>query len=196
MKTLTETKYSVHPIIKNRWSPRSFEDKPVETEKLMSVLEAARLASSAFNEQPWRFVVGQKNEQPELFKEMSDWLMPGNQTWASKASVLILTIAKNDFTANGSLNKHALHDVGLAVGNLTTQATELGLSLHQMGGFSAEKANKALDLPKNFEPVTMIALGYRASADLLEEPLKNREKAPQLRKPLSELVFTNKELAL
>lgn len=193
MKPLAKTTYTVHPIIKNRWSPRSFENRMVEEEKLMSVLEAARLAPSAFNEQPWRFVVGQKDTRPELFEEMSSWLMPGNQPWASNASVLILTIAKKDFTANGKANKHALYDVGLAIGNLAAQATDLDLSLHQMAGFSAEKASRALALPENYEPVTMIALGYRATADLLDEPLKSREEAPQVRKPLNEILFTDKE---
>jgi len=154
MKILTETKFHVHPIIKNRWSPRSFDTRPVEEEKLMSVLEAARLAPSCFNEQPWRFLVAQKSTTPELFEEMGNWLMPANQIWALKAPVFILAIAKKDFSANGKPNKHAFYDLGLAVGNLSAQATDLGLSLHQMAGFSAEKA----ELRFNFPRITILLL--------------------------------------
>ena len=196
MKILTETKFHVHPIIKNRWSPRSFDTRPVEEEKLMSVLEAARLAPSCFNEQPWRFLVAQKSTTPELFEEMGNWLMPANQIWALKAPVFILAIAKKDFSADGKPNKHAFYDLGLAVGNLSAQATDLGLSLHQMAGFSAEKAATTLQLPKNYEPATFIALGYQANAELLPDPLKDRELVPQQRKLFNEVVFTQKELSL
>lgn len=180
--------YPLHPLIAGRKSIRSFSETPVEAEKLRSILEAARWAPSSSNIQPWRFIVASK-DQPEKYQRLLELLAEQNQIWAARAPVLILTVAKLLHEPGDKVNKFALHDVGLTSANLTFQATSLGLAVHQMGGFNAVSAKTALNIPDGFEPVTMIALGYGDAADLLPVYLQERERAPRLRKELSELVF-------
>jgi nitroreductase len=180
--------YPLHPLISRRKSTRAFSEKPVEPEKLRSILEAARWAPSSSNIQPWRFIVATK-EQPENYERLLGLVVEQNKVWAAKAPVLILSVAKLTHEGGERPNKFALHDVGLASANMTLQATSLGLAVHQMGGFNAEKARTVLNIPKDFEPVAMIALGYGDTADFLPPYLRERELAPRIRKDFFELAF-------
>jgi nitroreductase len=180
--------YPLHPLISRRKSTRAFSDKPVEPEKLHSLFEAARWAPSSSNMQPWRFIVATK-EGPENYERLLSILAETNRVWAAKAPVLILSVAKLTYETGEKPNRFALHDVGLATANLTVQATSLGLAVHQMGGFNGDKARTVLNIPKDFEPVAVIALGYQDTTDSLPEYLLERELAPRVRKDLSELVF-------
>ncbi|MER2997008.1 nitroreductase family protein [Pontibacter populi] len=186
--TNTDNKIEINELIKQRWSPRAFDSKPVEEEKLEALFEAARWAASAMNEQPWRFVFATK-DNPEAYEKLLSTLVEANQVWAQEAPVLILSVAKTSYSNFDSHNPHAWHDTGLATANLALQATELGLNLHVMGGFSVGKAREVLGIPEGYEPVSVIALGYQGDADQLPEPLKERETAPRSRKPLQEIVF-------
>lgn len=103
--------------------------------------------------------------------------------------VLALSVAKLTFERNGKPNRHAQHDVGLATANLTVQAEAFGLSVHQMGGFDAARAREVLGIPDGFDPLAMIAIGYRADASELSDELRERELAPRERRNLAETVF-------
>ena len=183
------TDHPVHELFARRWSPRSFLDRPVESEKLRSALEAARWAASCFNEQPWCFIVARRDSGDE-FRPMLECLMPGNQAWAATAGVLILSVARNTFTRNDQPNRHAFHDVGLATAQLVLQATDDGLSVHQMAGFDRDRARESYGIPEGFDPVAVIALGYRGEPDALSEELKARELAPRARRTQQEFVFS------
>jgi len=185
---LADTQYPVHDLIQKRWSPRAFSDRPVESEKLLSLLEAARWAPSSYNYQPWSFIVATKDDSSEYDRLLSI-LVEFNQGWAKQATVLIVAVAKvlND---DGKVNRHAFHDVGLAIENLTLQATALGLSVHQAGGFDVEKARVTYQIPEGYEPVTFVILGYAGDPQSLADGLRERELAPRVRKPLQEFVFT------
>ena len=186
-----QTDHPVIDLIRERWSPRAFADKPVEQEKLLSVLEAARWASSSNNRQPWRFVVARRGERS--FRTLVSCLREGNVSWAERAPVLILSLAETEFPARGDKpareNRHALHDVGSAVNNLTLQATALGLYVHQMAGFYPEKAVEAFRVPEAFDPVAVLALGYLGDPNDLSESLREREFAQRTREPLEAFVF-------
>jgi nitroreductase len=121
-----------------------------------------------------------------------DILSERNQQWAYKAPVLMLSIAKTNFTRNNKPNRHAFHDVGLAMGNLIIQATASGLYVHQMAGFDREKARESLQIPDGYEPVAMAAIGYLGDPDDLPELFKSRENAPRTRKTLEEIVYVGK----
>jgi nitroreductase len=128
-------------------------------------------------------------ENHSEFDAMLDCLVEGNRIWARNAPMLVLSVARMNFSRNGKPNKHAFHDVGLAVGNLLTQAAYMGLVVHQMGGFSAEKARQNLLIPAGYEPVAMIAIGYHGQVDDLPEDLKERERKARSRKPLREIIY-------
>lgn len=192
MEKLADSKHPIHDLLRRRWSPRVFSDHAVEPEKLRSLLEAARWAPSSYNEQPWSFFVATK-ENPVEYERLLSCLVEGNQRWAKRAGVLMLSVAKLHFErppGRGTPNRHAFHDVGLAVENLVVQATALGLVVHQMAGFHLEKARELFRIPEGYEPVAAIALGYAGDPATLPEPLRERELAPRTRKPLEEFVFT------
>ena len=184
-----DTAHPIHELLRRRWSPRAFSDRPVERDKLLSILEAARWAPSSNNEQPWHFFVATK-DAPDEYARLLSCLVERNQSWARAAPVLMLSVASTVFSRNGKPNRHALHDVGQAVANLTTQATALDLYVHQMAGFDAEAARQTFSLPATTEPVAALALGYLGDAATLPEDLRQREVVLSARKPISDFVFT------
>jgi nitroreductase len=188
MERFRDNVHPIHDLLRRRWSPRAFSDRPVEREKLLSVLEAARWAPSSNNEQPWHYIVATK-DQPEEFAELLGCLVEKNQSWAKGAPVLMLSVASTVFARNGKPNRHALHDVGQAAADLTVQATALGLFVHQMAGFSIEKARETYGIPETFEPVAALALGYLGDPTVLPPDLRERELVLSGRKPIGEFVF-------
>jgi len=188
MTKLHDTAHPVHDLVRRRWSPRAFSSRPVEREKLLSVLEAARWAPSSFNGQPWSFLVATKDD-PAEYERMLSCLVPQNQAWAKAAPVLMIAVAKTHFEHNGKPNRHAWYDTGQAVAFLTLQATALDLGVHQMAGFSGDKARELYAIPETAEPASAIALGYVGDPALLDEKLRERELGPGKRKPLKEFVF-------
>ena len=189
MSKLAQTHFPVHPFIQNRWSPRAFANRPVEATKIGSLLEAARWAASSRNEQPWRFIIASKENEAE-FSRLQACLMDGNAKWAKEAPLLILVVAQTISSYNNQPNGAALHDVGLAMGNLSTQATAMDLYLHMMGGFHRETARETYQIPDGYDPVVMVAIGYLGDpADLPGEGMREREQAARARQPLAEMVF-------
>jgi nitroreductase len=188
LKPKPQFSHEIHPLLQRRWSPRAFSARPVDEATLLTLLEAARWAASANNEQPWRFIYGAKTQgdrYAKLFECLSEW----NQAWAQSAPALIMTLVKTHFEKNGRPNQWALHDLGLAVGNLTTQASALDLYVHNMGGFSVEKARELFNLPPDLNPVTMIAVGYLGDPEQLSDSHKANELAQQQRKTIEELIL-------
>ena len=180
-----------HPVlshIQERWSPRAFSDRPVKPEVLRSLLEAARWAPSAFNDQPWCFLVATK-DQSLPFSRIIEGLVPANQVWAKRAPALMVALSRTRFAMSGKPNRHAKYDLGQAVATLTVQASSMGLRLHQMGGIRREALRGAHDLPREIEPVVVIAVGYPGQPDSLPDSLARREQADRLRRPQSEFVF-------
>jgi nitroreductase len=175
-------------LLKKRKSPVAFSDQEVTKDQLEQIFEATRWAASCFNEQPWRFIVGRKS-QDELYKKILNGINEHNQTWAKHAPVLMLTFAKKTFERNGKPNRHGMHDLGLAVGNMSAQATAMGLYLHQMAGIVTDNIQNDFDIPDDYEIVSAIALGYKLDLEDVAEDLKARESKERTRKPLSEFVF-------
>ena len=188
MEKPTITEIPLIESISRRWSPRAFATTPVSQDRLRQLLEAARWAPSCYNAQPWPFIVGTQ-DNPETFRKLSKCLVPVNQSWAAKAPVLMLALAELNFAHNGKPNRHAAHDVGLALGNLLNQATILGLQAHLMAGFSGDTARELFAVPDTHDPVTMLALGYPGDPESLPDTLREKELAPRTRKSLDEIAF-------
>ena len=178
--------HPIAPVLAARWSPRSYEDRPVPAAALAQVLEAARWAASCLNEQPWTYLVTRKAEEPAAHAKLLACLSPNNQGWAVRAPVLMLGVARTNFAASGKPNRHAAYDLGQATANLAAQAAALGLQAHQMAGFDAAAARAAFAIPEGYEPMVAITLGYPGPASALPEALAARETAPRTRKPIAE----------
>ena len=188
MEKPADTQYPIHDLLRRRWSPRAFDDRPVELETLQSLFEAARWAPSSNNGQPWRFLVAMKENKAE-HDQLFNCLVEANQKWAYRAPVLLLSVAALQFE-DGSPNRHALHDTGMAAENLTLQATALGLVAHQMAGFDIDRARADCQIPDGYEPVAMMAVGYPGDPALLSDRLRAREVQPRVRKPFTEFVYS------
>ncbi|HEX4086098.1 MAG TPA: nitroreductase family protein [Chthoniobacteraceae bacterium] len=187
MKKPAHVGFPIHDLMRERWSPRAFLDQPVEHAKLMSLLEAARWAPSSYNEQPWFYLVGAKGT-PE-YQKLFGCLVEANQAWAGAAAVLMISVVKKTFDKNGKPNRCAFHDVGLASENMVLEAVSLGLAAHGMAGIDVEKVRDAYKLPDNCEPMAAWAIGYPGEPEMLQGELKEREKAPRVRKELKDFVF-------
>lgn len=181
-----DTQYPIHDLLRERWSPRAFSSQPVKVEDLYSLFEAARWAPSSGNLQPWTFIYATK-EHAEQHARFIDALFPNNADWAQHAPVIMIAVAKLHDVPGKEHN--SFYDLGMAVGNLMTQATHLGLIVHQMAGFDGAKAREQLNIPEGYVPLAMIAVGYRGSADTLNAVLHARELAPRTRKSLEEFAF-------
>ncbi|MEV6028474.1 nitroreductase family protein [Streptomyces sp. NPDC052036] len=183
----SDTAVAVHPLLADRWSPRSFDaTHTISDEQFLSLLEAARWAPSARNTQPWRFLVGRRDET--AYRRILSTLVPGNRLWAAHSSLLIAAVAEERL-ADGTPRHGAAYDTGLAVAQLVVQAHALGLHAHQMGGFDPAQLRTSLGIPEGYQPLSVTAVGALAPADLLPRELRDRETASRGRRPLAESFF-------
>lgn len=176
--------HEINPLFLNRWSPRSFEEREVSEEVLLRVFEAARWAPSASNEQPWRFIVARTSEERQRFLP---FIADGNREWCHKAPVLTLLVSKKT-TGRGGTNRTAMFDSGTAWGYLALEAARQGLITHAMGGFDPEQAMQDLNIPDEYIPCCVIAIGYRGGLESLSDKQRARE-VPSSRRPVKESLF-------
>lgn len=180
-----ETQFTIHELIANRWSPRAFSPKDVEPEKLMRLFEAARWAPSAFNKQPWSYLVGKKGD--DIYNKIFQSLSPFNQAWVLKAPILVLCLG-DTLGPRGEFNRSFAYDCGQANALLSIQATHEGLFLHQMGGMDYEMISKSFEITENREAVVAFAIGYYGNFQELAESNQKMELTPRSRKKVEEFV--------
>jgi nitroreductase len=145
----------VMEAIKKRYSVRSYQDRAVETEKLDSILEAARLAPSASNRQEWRFiVVRDKNVRQRLMQAAKD------QAFVGQAPVVVVACAKTDSHVMTCGQQCYPVDVAIAIEHMALKATEEGLGTCWIGAFYEDKVKEILGVPKDIRVVALLALGY------------------------------------
>jgi nitroreductase len=187
MRKSHQVEFKVSDLIKNRKSIRSFSDQLIEPEKITSLFEATRWAPSSTNEQPWFYVYATK-DQTELFSKIFESLNEGNQVWAKDAPLLIVSLARKNFSRLSGPNLYAMYDLGGANSFLSIQAVELGLQVRQMAGFNHQKAKTNLNVPDGYELGVIMAVGYPGDPENLPENLKTRELAPRERYVQEEFV--------
>lgn len=183
--------FPIHDLIRDRWSPRAFADKPVPLEVLRSLFEAARWAPSSNNEQPWAYIVAMRDDL-ENFEKMLSVLVEFNVNWAKNAPVLAIAIVELAFAKNNAPNRNAQYDTGAATALLSVEATSRGLAVHQMAGFDPDKARQVFEIPPGWDAIAAIAIGFPGDPESLPQPLRDRELAPRVRKPLSKFVMTGR----
>jgi len=180
MSKSNQVEYPVADLIEKRKSRRAYAAQSIEPEKIKSLFEAARWAPSSMNEQPWTYIYATK-DQPDLWNKLVDLLNESNRVWALHAPLLILSLSRKAHLRNGANNVFARYDTGSANTLLSIQATQLGLNVHQMGGYDRQKAINSLNIPEEFEPLVVMAIGYPGDPESLSENLKLREVAPRER---------------
>ncbi|MFZ5517276.1 MAG: nitroreductase family protein [Candidatus Zhuqueibacterota bacterium] len=161
-------------IMQARRSVRKYQDKPVEREKIVMCLEAARIAPSAENVQPWRFIV---IDDPELKQEFSKQVFSGIYRathFAANAPVIVVMLARLDILAN-KIGKqiqgisYYLIDTGIAGQHFVLRAQELGLGTCWIGWFNPRAVRKVLDIPRSYKVVSLMSLGYPLESSIKEK---------------------------
>jgi nitroreductase len=165
----------VSQAIKRRYSCRRYDDKPIDQEKLHTVLEAARQAPSAKNLQDWRFVVVTDKETRHRLAVAAN-----NQTFIADAGAIIVACTVSDHVMRCGQAIGPI-DVAIAMEHMCLQATELGLATCWIGSFYPDKVRPILGIPKTIEIIELLALGYPA-----DEPKEHR------REPLDAIVSFEK----
>lgn len=181
-----DTDTPISGLLAGRWSPRSFDPTAeLSTEQLHALLEAARWAPSAYNAQPWRFIVARRGSS--AFDTIVDKLSGFNQTWVPNAAAVIVNVAVIA-DADGKERPTATYDLGQAVAHLSLQAEHDGLSTHQMTGFDQAAVAEAFGLSANERAFSIIAVGRLGEAAALPDQLRQIETAPRARKALGDIV--------
>jgi len=185
-----DTQEKINDLLAKRWSGRAFDaQRPIAHEHIISLLEAARWAPSCYGDEPWCFIVCDKTANPDAWDSAYSCLAEGNQGWAVNAPVLILVLMNTLFTHNEQVNRWAAYDTGAAGMSICVQATSLGLMVHQMGGYNAEKAAELFSVPEQYTSIAMMAVGYQLAKDDISAEVLERESSERQRNPLTEQFF-------
>ncbi|GAB3997381.1 nitroreductase family protein [Glycomyces albus] len=181
-----ETSVPIHPLLASRQSTRALEPGvDLEEAQVTALLEAARWSPSSGNTQPWRFIVA-KRDTPD-FKRVLDCLNPGNAEWAQHASVLLVAV-RTESNSKGPLS-HAAYDLGQSMAHLTFQAAAEGLTIRQMAGFDAAALAGEFELPPEFEPTAVAAIGVPGDPAALPEGVAGPDRRSRRRLPLEDLLI-------
>jgi len=183
------------PLLIDRWSPRAFDGSALPQEDLDVILEAAGLAPSAFNYQPWRFLYAVNGDAHwDLFLSL---LIPFNTSWARQAGVLIFILSETHIGSGEDARPSHSHsfDAGAAWAQLALQATAMGYHAHGMTGIDFDRIRSELGIPENFRIEAAAAVGRKASPDVLPEGLRAKE-APSGRKAVDMVAATGPFTAL
>lgn len=173
---------SIAPLLDNRWSPRGFKPSyELGQSELMSILEAAQWAPSASNTQPWAFIAARRGT-PQ-FDAIAAALAGFNQVWAPRASALIVFCRVAERA--GKMTRWVDYDLGQAAAHATVQAAQLGLYVHQMGGFDVAAISAAFQLPAGTEPMTVMAVGSYDDSPEVPDEIRGRDGAERSRLPLA-----------
>ena len=185
-----DTKITINDLIASRWSGRAYDsDRELSQENVLALLEAARWAPSCYGDEPWRYIVCNKKDNVGAWDKAYSCLAEGNQSWAKDAPLLILVIADSVMRRNGNPNRWGQYDTGAASMSLCLQATDIGLMVHQMGGFNAERARELFAIPEQYIPMAMMTVGYQLPLEMISADVKERELSERSRRPLAENFF-------
>lgn len=162
----------VHEAIKNRRSVRAYKSDPVPEQSLRKVLEAARLAPSAHNDQDWKFIVIKDIKKRKQLAQAAQ-----SQSFIAEAPVVIAAVALNpERVISCEVPAYAIN-LTIAVDHMTLQACEQGLGTCWIGAFSQEQVKKILNIPDKYKVVALLPLGFPADSP-----------RPKTRKSLKEII--------
>lgn len=148
----------VAQAIRMRCSCRNYQNRTVEQDKLLAVLEAARQAPSAKNLQDWRFVVVTDREVKKKLAQAAN-----NQTFLENAGAIVIACTVSDHVMRCGQAVGPI-DVAIALEHMCLQATELGLSTCWIGSFYPDRVRPIVGIPESVVIIELLALGYAADA--------------------------------
>ncbi len=187
VEALAQADREVNGLIQARRAKRALRPDPIAQEDIQRLIEAAHLAPSCFNNQPWRFVVVQ-GEKLEAVKRA----LPGGNYWALKSPAIVAVASHPDLDCRLSDNRdYFLFDCGMAVGFLMVQATQMGLVAHPIAGYDPIAVKEALGIPKDYVLITLVVLGWPGDPGELSDKHRELELGPRVRKPLSAVLGWN-----
>lgn len=167
-------------LVKKRESTRKYADKPVSRELIDRCLEAARLAPSACNSQPWSFIIIDDEDKKNQAIDQAMAGIYSMNKFARTAPVLIVVVTeRSSYTARlgGMFRdvKYNLIDIGIVCDHLTLQAAEIGLGTCWLGWFNEKALKKSLGLAKNTHVDIVIAMGYPEDETAIPRPKKRND---------------------
>ncbi|HRP02726.1 MAG TPA: nitroreductase family protein [Candidatus Kapabacteria bacterium] len=181
----------INDIIAQRWSARAFDiNKQVSKEQILALCEAARWAPSCSNDQPYRFLIFDKYTNDKAYNKVRESFDAGNTRWSRTVPVIICVLASDTFRKYKTHNRWAQFDTGAAAENIYLQAVSMGLIAHPFGGFDIDKVKIDFNIPEEFTPMAMIAIGYQSEdLSVLDEDYMQKELLERTRIPLDENFF-------
>ena len=180
---------SINPLIDARRAKRALSTEPVPQQDVDLLIQAAHLAPSCFNSQPWRFVIIDEEETLAAVKDA----MPKGNYWTAPAPVIIAVTSRRDLDCTLSDDRdYFLFGCGMAVGNLMIQATQMDLVAHPIAGYNPMKVKEILEIPKDYTLITLVIVGHPGDVSQLSDQHREIELGPRDRKPLSEVATKNR----
>jgi nitroreductase len=184
----------VHHAIANRRAYRALQKFEINQNILNSLANAASLAPSCFNKQPWRFVfVYEEKTLNKMFTALS----PSNKLWATRASLIIVVFSKKEddcISKGGKIEReYYLFDVGMATAFMILQASELELVAHPIAGYNPNEVHEILSIPSSYNIINLLIVGKKdPDVSHLSEPQRKIELTRPVRKPLNKIVYHNR----
>ena len=189
LQALYESDRRINPVVASRRARRALSEEPVSREEIDALIEAAHLAPSCFNNQPWRFVA---IDDPETLTAVKAEMPKGNY-WTKPAPAIIAVSSKPDLDCHLSDKRdYFLFGCGMAVSNLMIQATQMGLIAHPIAGFNPTKTKELLGIPEDYTLITLVVIGRQGDADALSEKHREAELGARERRPLTDVMFWNR----
>ena len=176
-------------VIETRRAKRALSDRSIDRETAETLLRAAHLAPSCFNNQPWRLIAV---DDPDALTAIKG-AMPGANYWTGPSPLIVAAASRPDLDCTLSNKRdYFLFGCGMAIGNLMLQATEMGLIAHPIAGFNPTQAKEILGIPEDYTLITLVIVGHPAE-DLsgLSDKHREIELGPRNRRLLEEVVSWN-----
>jgi len=187
LRALHASDDGINLLIQARRARRALSEDPVPQEALQRLVEAAHLAPSCFNNQPWRFVVAQGEALAKVKAAL-----PGGNYWAQPAPAILALASHRDLDCKLSdARDYFLFGCGMAAGMLMIQATQMGLIAHPIAGYDPVAVKMALGIPPEYTLITLIVVGKPGDVNTLSEKHREIELGPRDRKPLSAVLAWN-----
>jgi len=188
LQALYESDRRINPVVAARRARRALSEEPVSREEIETIIEAAHLAPSCFNNQPWRFVAVDDVKTLAAVKAE----MPKGNYWTEPTPAIIAVASKPDLDCQLSGGRdYFLFGCGMAVSNLMVQATQMGLIAHPIAGYKPIEVKELLGIPDDHVLITLVVIGRPGDADTLSEKHREAELGARERRPLTDVLFWN-----